>query len=300
MITRVATFSMNDRMLAASLQTQARMAQAQLQQASGAISTDYGGLGGAAGTLVDLQVSLARSKAYAGVADEAGSRVQVMYDALTQMTDLLSTFRSSLSAAISGTSDSETLAATSQNSLEELANLLNTRFEGRYLFAGSDTTTQPVDVTDYAANDTATSDTGYYRGNAAVASVAVSSERTISYGLTADQGPFEQALRSFSIAANAGTTSDTETLQAVYDLASSALDGIAALQGRLSVQASALSDASAAQSDVQDLATELISKVNGADVTQLAVQLSSYETQLQASYAAMAKIQSLNLLDYLK
>ena len=62
-ISRVATFNVSDRMLSASLQTQARMTQAQLQQASGSVSTDYGGLGQSAGTLVDLQVSLARSKA---------------------------------------------------------------------------------------------------------------------------------------------------------------------------------------------------------------------------------------------
>ena len=40
--------------------------------------------------------------------------------------------------------------------------------------------------------------------------------------------------------------------------------------------------------------------MNGADVTELAARLSSYETQLQASYAALAKIQALSLGDYLR
>jgi flagellar hook-associated protein 3 FlgL len=143
MITRVATFAMSERMLEASLRTQARMSEAQLQQASGTVSSDYGGLGRSAGTLVSLEVSLARSKSQASAAEEAGNRVQVMSDAVGAMSELLSSFRSSLSSAISAGGDDTTLTATAQSLLEEFASLLNTRFEGRYLFAGSDTGTVP-------------------------------------------------------------------------------------------------------------------------------------------------------------
>ena len=299
MITRVATFAMSDRMLEASQRSQAKMSEAQLQQASGSISSNYGGLGRSAGTLVSLEVSVARSKSYAGAADEARSRVEVMSDALTSITDALSGFRSSLSSAIS-TGDGETLKATAQSYLDEVADLLNTRFEGRYLFGGSDTTTPPVDLSGYAATDATTADTSYYQGNGVKASVAVSSERTLSYGITGNDAAFEQALRALSAVANAATAPDTAALQAISDLTVSATDAVAAVQGQLSVHAATLERSASAQVDYQDYAAGLISEVNGADVTQLALQLSTYETQLQASYSAMAKIQSLNLMDYLK
>ena len=35
------------------------------------------------------------------------------------------------------------------------------------------------------------------------------------------------------------------------------------------------------------------------DVVAISSQLTTYETQLQASYAALAKVQSLSLVDYL-
>ncbi|POR51893.1 flagellin [Bosea psychrotolerans] len=303
MVTRIATFALNDRMLAASLRTQAKMGEVQVQEASGSVSTDYGGLGGSAKTLVSLEVSLARSKAYANAADEAGSRIDVMYDALTSMTDMLSSFRASLSGAISAsTTDASdtTLISTAQNYLTEFASLLNTQFEGRYLFAGSDTTQPAVDLTNYAATDVDTADTSYYQGNATTASVRVSSERTVNYGVTGDDTAFEQALRALSAVANATTTPDSDTLQAISDLVVSAVDAVSAVQGRLSVNAATLERASATQADYQDFTSGLISDVRDVDITAVAAQLSSYETQLQASYAALAKIQSLNLLDYLK
>lgn len=300
MITRVATFAMSERMLEASQRSQAKMSEIQLQEASGAVSTDYGGLGRSAGTLVSLEISVARSKSYGSAADEARSRVEVMYDALTSMTDALSGFRSSLSAAISAGSDDETLTATAQSYLDEFASLLNTRFEGRYLFGGSDTTTAPVDLSGYSATDVATADTSYYQGNSVKASVAISSERTLSYGVTGNDAAFEQALRALSAVANATTVHDTASLQAISELAVSALDSVAAVQGQLSIHAATLERSASAQVDYQDYASGLISAVNGADVTELALQLSTYETQLQASYSAMAKIQSLQLMDYLK
>jgi flagellar hook-associated protein 3 FlgL len=300
MITRVATFAMSERMLEASLRTQARMSEAQLQQASGAVSTDYGGLGRSAGTLVSLEVSLARSKSQASAAEEAGSRVEVMYDAVGSMSELMSSFRTSLSSAISaGGDDDATLAATAQSLLEEFASLLNTRFEGRYLFAGSDTGTAPVDLSAYAATDAAIQDTSYYQGNSVKASVALSSERTLSYGVTGDASAFEQALRALSAVANASTPPDTDTLQAISDLTVDAIDQLAVVQAKLSIDAATLERSTAAQTDYQDEATSLITSINGADVTALAVELSSYETQLQASYAALAKVQALNLMDYL-
>jgi flagellar hook-associated protein 3 FlgL len=299
MITRVATFAMSERMLEASLRTQSRMSEAQLQQASGAVSSDYGGLGRSAGTLVSLEVSLARSKSQASAAEEAGNRVQVMSDAVGSMSELMTSFRSSLSAAISAGGDDDTLTATAQSLLEEFAGLLNTRFEGRYLFAGSDTGTAPADLSGYTASDVATQDTAYYQGNGTKASVVLSSERTLTYGVTGDEPAFEKALRALAAVANASAPPDTATLQAISELAAEAVDALATVQGQLSIDAATLERSVAAQTDHQDATESLITAANGADVTALAVELSAYETQLQASYAALAKVQSLNLMDYL-
>lgn len=298
---RVATFANSDRMLTASLKTQSRMAELQLQQASGTVSTDYGGLGASARTLLLLEANMKTSEAYAGAASEAAGRVEVMVSTLSTVTDLLTSFRSELTAAMSTSrSDSAdaSLIATAGTYLEELAGLLNVQFEGRYLFAGDATGTAPIDLGGYAAT-TGVADTGYYKGDLAVASVRISAEQSVAYGVTADNPAFEQAFRALAQIAQASSLED-DMLTETYDLLVTSLEDIIVVQSRLASQAATLERSLERQDSYQALLETAISGIRDADVTVVAVQLASYETQLQASFSALAQVQSLSLLDYLR
>ena len=300
---RVATFAMNDRMLQASMKSQGKMAELQLQSASGVVSGNYGGLGASAKKVISLEVSLERSKSYVAAASEAASRVEVMYSTMSTVTDLLTKFRATVTTLKSTDSTEvtrETLATAAQSYLEELATLLNTQYEGRYLFAGSATTTRPVDISSYVATDATTASTSYYLGDSTLANVQVSGQQNVSYGVTADASAFEEAFRGFSLIAISGGNFDTDTLDAAYNLIVSALDGATALQSKLSINAATLERAQAGQEEFQSFVTTHISDIKNIDVAAVTVQLTSYETQLQASYAALAKIQALSIADYLR
>jgi flagellar hook-associated protein 3 FlgL len=301
MLTRIATSALNDQMLAGTLRTQARMAQLQTQEGSGAKSSDFGGLGASARRLLDLQVSVTRSQSYVDAATTADSRAQVMYSACGSVTDLLTQMRSLLTGASdSATTDSSSVTVSAQEMLQELSSLLNTQYDGRYVFGGANTTTAPVDISALpAATSSTTADTSYYRGDHEIASVRVSDEQTISYGTTADNASFEQAIRAFNMVASASPL-DTTTLNTALDLVTDALEGVTTLQTGISLASSAMERAISYQTDYKDYATSLASDVNGVDVAALTVQLSTYQAQLEASYSAIAKIQSLNLVDYLK
>ena len=301
MAMRVATFASSERMLAASLTTQARMADLQMQQASGTVSTDYGGLGRSTKPLLDLEASLKTSQAYASAAEEASNRVEVLYSTLSTITDLLTEFRGEITAMMSADSSeasNQTLVSAAEGFRDELASLLNTTFEGRYLFSGDATTTAPVDLTGYAA-EAETASTAYYQGNDGVTKVKIARDQTVAYGVTADNSAFEQAFRALGIIADASTV-DADLLQSSYDLIVSALDETIAVQSRLSINASTLERSVDRQGDYETYLSAMISELKDADVTQITVTLTNYETQLQASYSAIAKVQSLNLLDYLR
>ena len=110
--------------------------------------------------------------------------------------------------------------------MNELASLLNTQYDGRYLFAGSRTETAPVDMSAYSNTTSATTaDTSYYQGNDELASAKVSTSQSITYGVTADNTAFEQAMRAFSMITNATSSpADSTTLSSALNLATSALD----------------------------------------------------------------------------
>lgn len=302
MTARVATFASSQQMLAASLRTQSRLSTLQLQEASGSVAQNYGDLGSTSKTVLDFEVSLARAKSWSSAANEADSRISVIDSTLSSITDLLSSFRATLTSALGAdTSDSTmtSLTASAQSSLDELADLLNTSFEGRYLFGGNVTTSAPVDLSAYSTSIDAVS-TSYYQGDDAIAQVQVSRSQTVSYGVTASSSGFEKAFRALSSLASATDTPDSDAVTQSYELLLTALDEITGVQTQLGGGAATIERAIERQADYEDQLTKMLSSLKDVDVAAVTVQLSTYQSQLEASYAALGKFLSLSIVSYLK
>lgn len=299
---RVATFAQSNKMIADAMRVETVMANKQIQESSGLVSTDFGGYGADAQHVVNLQVSMTRAQSYIDAATLAGSKVQVMYSAVGSMTDILTQFRSQLSAASTGSStEASSVISSAQQMLEEMGSLMNTQYDGQYVFAGGKTDTTPVDLASFSSGtgSITTADTSYYNGDDEIASVRVASDETVAYGVTADNSAFEEVMRVLKFVANSTSLSSSD-ISSALDLASTALDDTAAVQARLSGSASSIDSASARQSDYKSYAETLSNDLTGVDVAAIAAQLSTYQAQLSASYSALAKMLSLNLASYLK
>jgi len=289
-------------MVAGALRTQATMANLQVQESSGLKSETFAGYGSDTQHVVNLQVSVTRAQSHIDAATLADSKVQVMYSAVGSMTDIITQLRTQLSAATTGGSTETSSAISSaQQLLTQMGSLLNTQYDGQYVFGGARVSTAPVDLTSFAsgAGSTTTADTSYYKGDGEIASVRVADDQTVSYGVTADNSAFEQVMRTLKYVANSSSLSSSDITRAL-DLASNALSATTAVQAKLSSAASQIESASANQSDYKSFAETLSSDLSGVDVAAVTAQLSTYQTQLTASYSAIAKIQSLNLASYLK
>jgi flagellar hook-associated protein 3 FlgL len=299
---RVATFAQSNRMIADAMRVETVMANKQIQESSGVISGDFGGYGSDAQHVVNLQVSVTRAQSYVDAATLADSKVQVMYSAVGSMTDILTQLRSQLSAASTGSStETNSVITTAQQMLQEMGSLMNTQYDGQYVFAGGKTDTAPVDLTSFASGTgslTAT-DSSYYNGDDEVASVRVAADETVSYGVTADDSAFEEVMRVLKFVANSTSLSSSDITSAL-DLASTAIDDTAAVQAKLSNNASSIETASTRQTDYKSYAETLSNDLTGVDVAAVTAQLSTYQAQLTASYSALAKILSINLASYLK
>ena len=302
MAMRVATFGLSEQMIAAALRTQSVMAEKQIQESSGETSSDFGGYGSSSQQIINLQVSVTRSQSYIDAATQADSKLQVMSSTVTSVADVLTQFRSLLtSASNTASTDSASVKQSAQEMLGQMASLLNTQYDGGYLFSGSRTDQAPVNVSSppyAAATSPSSSDTSYYQGDDQAASVRVSDSQTVSYGVTADNTAFEQALRAMNLVANNSPLS-TSTLTEALDLTSSAVDAVGVVRSNISNSASSVETASAYQTDYQSFAKDLGSSLTSVDVAAVTAQLSTYQAQLTASYAAISKVQSLDLASYL-
>ncbi|MCP1831442.1 flagellar hook-associated protein 3 FlgL [Bradyrhizobium sp. USDA 4532] len=302
MTMRVATFAQSDLMISNALRVQAVMANEQVQESSGLQSEDFGGYGSGAGRVINLQVSVTRAQSYIDASQLADNKVQVMYSAVGSVTDIITQLRTQLSAATTGSSTATASVINyAQQAMAQMQGLLNTQYDGEYVFSGARTDTAPADLSsfDTGTGSLTTSDTSYYKGDSEIASVRVSDSQSISYGVTADNPAFEQVMRLLKYVGNSATLSSSDITQAL-DLASNALDATSTVQAKLSAAASQIETASTNQSDYQNFAKTLSTDLTSVDVAAVTAQLSTYQAQLTASYSAISKIQSMNLASYLR
>lgn len=182
-----------------------------------------------------------------------------------------------------------------------MGSLLHTQHDGQYVFAGGKPETAPVDLTSFSTGtgSTSTADTSYYSGGSDIASVRVAADQSVSYGVNADNSAFEEVMRVLKFVANSSSLSSSDITGAL-DLAGTALDDTAAVQAKLSNAASRIETASALQSDYKRYAETLSSDLTSVDVAAVTAQLSTYQSQLTASYSALAKVLGMNLASYLK
>jgi flagellin-like hook-associated protein FlgL len=114
----------------------------------------------------------------------------MMYSTASSVADLITKFRSLLTSATNAAStDSTNVTQSAQQMLSQMASLLNTQYDGGYLFGGSRTDQAPVDISSStypAATSPPSANTSYYTGDDQMASVRVSDSQTVSYGIGAD------------------------------------------------------------------------------------------------------------------
>ena len=180
MAMRVATFAISEQMIAAALRA-STMANQQIQEASGVVSSDFAGYGSSTQQILNLQVSVTRSKSYIDAATQADSKIQVMYSTVGSVADLVTQLRSLLTSASNvASTDSTSVTQSAQNMLQQMASLLNTQYDGGYLFGGARTNQAPVDVSSSAypaLTSPSSADASYYQGDDQLASVRVSDTR---------------------------------------------------------------------------------------------------------------------------
>ncbi len=301
-LTRVASIPLTMKLSEANMRLQARMADAQTQQATGLKSIDYKDISRDTQRLLAIESTKDQLKSYSDNGILVLNQVNIAYDTFGEMDKVGNSVLQGLTAALGGDSVQPAVTtAQAQIALNEFSSLLNYKVAGRYLFAGTDTDTAPVDLTDPAWTPQvilpSTPNTSYYQGNNTTLSVQLSETLTVNYGVTADQAPFEQILRSFNVIINnpGNKTAYAEAL----DLLRDGIGYLADVRAQLSANAKTIEDQNVRnQEDIANL-DELISGIKEVDLPSVTVELKNIETQLQASYSASVMLLRLSLTNFL-
>ena len=302
---KVATSTMNSLILSHSLRVQSEYNQTLIQQSSGLKSPTLSGLNGAAGYSVSLKSDLKMSEHLVGQAQTAQSAVDVSYGAISGIVDLIETAKTDIAAAMNGTVETTNgLKTKSEGWLRDTVGLLNTDMGGAHVFGGAGGTIPPVDLDDPSYNPLATpsvTDTGYYQGTSAAQTIMVDGNQGLTYGVTADAEGFEATLRAFSMLSDMATDPpDTALLQEAYALLDEAVSDLCRMQEELSGQSESLAALIDRETGFQLFVDSALESVDNVDLAEAATKASELEVVLEASYAALASIVSVSLVDYLR
>lgn len=299
---RIATIPLQRSMSQAIQQAQGKLATTQLSLATGKKALDYASLGTETVRNLSAHTMVSREEAHSAVATRVGTTLELNDSYLTAMDDSVTSLHTDLLAAI-GTGQSAGLQDAIQAAFDQYRSSLNASEGGVPLFGGAQTSS-PFTPTTLA--DTLTTPVGQAFTNDQVKATArAATNLDVEYGIVAsDVG--SGLYSAFQTLAAAGTITDTLTpaqKTAMEQAASQIEEGLKSLR-------TVNSSNGRKQAQVADLGTradarivslkDIISQNEDADLGQVATDLASQKTVLEASYSVFSQLSGLTLLNYLK
>ncbi|MFZ1428866.1 MAG: flagellin [Geminicoccaceae bacterium] len=299
MVTRIGDLAQNQRLTTTMLAAQTRLRLAQAAASSGKAATRFDQIADQAGQLVRLKDARDLKATFLERNEGLTGRLQLMDQALGNVVELADRARASLVQRLDGSLGSAVpLDAEIDAMLAEIERALNTRLDGRYLFAGSRTDTAPVALP--AAPITTADPSLYYRGDAVEQSVRVDSGAEIAYGITADDPAFADLLAALGQARTAHLADDRAGLQTAMAGLGTALDRLTDVRAEIGTKAARLESVADAHRAGLVYLDEMISGIEDADLAEVLTRIASDQASLEAAYTVTGRLASLSLVNYLR
>lgn len=307
-MTRIANLAQQNQIIGNIRETQTRMQDLQIQMATGFKSQRYSGIAPDSRQLVNLESSKARMEQYQANNKTVNLRLQTMEISVSSVFDTASKLKTLLTNALNANNAPDlALPQEAQNMLAEVAKQLNVKMGDRYLFAGSKTDTTPVDLSAAGFAPPAnvypsTADTGYYQGDSTQLTTRAADDFDLTYGVTADEGGFEQIIRALNLTASVTLTPtvDRNRLQDALNVVNQAISNLPTIRSRIGTAQNALDSANEVHADMATYLDQSITNLTSVDITEAATKMSSEQVLLQASYMTISQLGQLSLANFMR
>ena len=222
------------------------------------------------------------------------SRLEYTDTALASLQSMVERVRTLALSAIGSDTNSDAFVAEVEGLRDQILGTVNTSFQGRFIFGGSDGDTQPFQK-DGAGVVT-------YNGNADVVKVQVGRVSTLQTQVPGSElfgagNDLFTAMTGLITAMNSGVKSNIDAALQPIEAAWEGLSVSRSRVGSLINVADSVSDEMSALSLAREAS---LVELESADLTKTLTEFQSYQNSLQATLAVGARISQLSLLDYLR
>jgi flagellar hook-associated protein 3 FlgL len=281
-----------------------RLAQTQRKLSSGKQLTRPSDDPFGADRAIQLRSELEATRQYRRNVNEGSGWTTATEAALTRITDVVQRARELL---VDGGNDSngqvarESIATEIDQLTESLKQEANATYGGRYIFAGTATETTPYAI---GGPDTYAGNTGAVTrviGAGVAVNINVEIQSLLGNGQGAADNRLLDVMRDVSEHLRGGTTADAEALRGTdLERLDTNLDELTRVRAVVGATANRLEAAGSRLDELEESGTDLLSKVEDADMAEVLVQYSTQKAAYESALRAGASIVQTSLLDFLR
>ncbi len=301
-IQRISTYAVHQGTMADVNKTQADLFDLQKQISSGFKTDRFEGLAGQVEHFVSLEAKIRKTQTYIQQNEVVIARLNTtqktvgdIIDIADQMQNLI-TLRRNPAAADNMAFKQQMLSLRTT-----AAAMLNTTFEGRYLFGGTNTNTPPVNDNPFPAPVApGVPDDGYYQGSKENLTVRAQDGYEIEYNIRADDIGFQQMFAAVDLALSGDETDSDVLLGKAIDLINQAIDNINAAQAETNSNIVSLQNINERHVELKLYWEGVKEEVIKTDILSASTKVALDQAILQASFSAFSTINQLRLADFLR
>ncbi|WP_439815526.1 flagellin [Zavarzinia sp. CC-PAN008] len=311
-MTRVASFGASQVMIADIMRQQARLNTTQSQVSTGKVSATFEGLGSDAQAALNARSLQAKVTQYAKQAVKADDQMEIHEQYLQQLRKATNTLRTQLGSAV-GVNDATTVQTAMDTAFQTIVSVLNGKVDGKYVFGGTRTDTQPLALTSLAGLDALPPGLpGVFQNGDTRLSVQVDDSLTVSYGeLASDVGSGLMSIMQALVEYNSGTTpggiaygqgmpdAQRAFLQGIMNQLEQVDAGLVQSVSALGATRTLVADTEARQKSISLTVGLVISDIEDVDAAEAITRLNQDQVALQTSYKVVGQLASVSLLNFL-
>ena len=310
MVSRVTNLSSSRLINSLILKSQDRINEQQIRLTTQQKSQDYLGIGDDSSRLLTVESSLRRIDQFVKNNAFIDMRMETMLNSMDAVGDILTEVRTLVRDVLEdGTLDGIDKNDFTEIKMDQLESFLNVKINGRFLFSGTKTDTQPVNAGDLSDAPTFDADgvtttaepSFFYQGDDNQVKARIDEGVTLEYGVKANNEGFEKLIRAIRLVKSTDL-SDANVLgkfQHALNLLNESADKIAAVELNTGVKFQQLASTTRSLKDTKSILDGVVDEIERADTFEAVSILNQVQTQLEASYATAVRVSSLSLTRFL-
>lgn len=302
-MTRIATYHRQTQQLAQIQKSSASLDKLSYQMTSGLKARRYEDIAGEANQLLTLKNMTQHNSVYIKNIDAVQSRMNATENAMQSLADLLvdaanlaTQARNELSPEVRAT-----LAPKAKGLADTLYNILNTKFEGNYIFSGQASESPPTSM--IASPNPFPGDpppTTYYIGDPQRKSVVDGPGTTTEYGITGDHDAFARTMAGLESLWFGLENNSLADIDGAIDLMQGAQKDVARALGDIGGTINGFNLIKQRHADTNLFVKGRVDELEKADVAEASIRFAQEEAVLEASMSLTVRLLQTSLLNYLR